>query len=135
MARFGSSGGHGFGGDDNKEMIVGKVEDIKSAPQYGERRIIVREKTGSRSTLAVDMPTGCSADLKCKETYCFSVEEKESTRGGGMGTRMKSSSFKSYHCEDTPEKYSAGAGQSSMFGRFGNDERGGGSRRNRTFTG
>lgn len=128
---FGSSGSYGFGEGSGKEMLIGKIEDIKAAPEYGERRIIVREKTGRRSTVAVDMPTGCSSKLERKETYAFSVEEKSSVRSG-QGSRMKSSSFRSYHCDDEPSMYTGREGRGEMLNRFGGDERGG-SRRNRTF--
>ena len=136
MPGFGSSGQYGFGDGGGKDIVVGKIEDIKSAPKYGERRVIVREKSGRRSTMAVDMPSDCSAKLERKETYRFRVEEKEDTRGG-YKSASRSSSFRIYHCDDAPEPYNAYGGWESSFGRSGShDSDGGGSGRfGRKFSG
>lgn len=133
MAGFGSSGHYGFGDDSNKQKLTGRIEDIKPAPQHGEKRLIVRDKAGGKS-VAVDIKTDCSVGLERKETYHFLVEEKDAVRSG-QGSRMKSSSFKSYQCEDAPSLYGSGSSWDSSFNRFGNSERGGGTDRSkRKFT-
>lgn len=133
MAGFGSSGRYGCSDNSNKQRLTGKIEDIKPAPQHGEKRLIVREKGGGKS-IAIDIDTDCSTGLERKQSYNFLVEEKNATRSG-QGSRMKSPSFKSYHCEDEPSVYGSGSSWDSTFNRFGNSERGGGSDRNkRKFT-
>jgi hypothetical protein len=129
---FGSSGSYGFGDGGSKEILIGKLEDIKAAPHNGERRLIVREKTGRCSTVAVDIPSEYSSKLERKETYCFSVEEKSDVRNG-QGSRMKSSSFRAYHCDDAPSEYTGSEGRGDLLNRFGGSERGGVDRHSRKF--
>lgn len=132
MPNFGSSGRHGHDDSSPKNMIVGKIEDIKSAPAPGERRVVVREKGGRRATMAVDMPTNCSKDLERKETYKFAVKEKDAVNFAGTSQRLKASRFKSYHCDEPPEKYTGSGGWGQAQNRFGGSD-GSSSRRGRKF--
>lgn len=118
-----SGGLYGSSNSGNKDIIVGKIEDIKASPSPGERRVVVREKGGRRATLAVDMPTRCSKDLERKETYAFAVEEKDAKNFAGTSQRLKAASrFKSYHCDDAPEKYTGIGGWGQATNRFGSEE-------------
>ena len=131
MPGFGSSGRFNFGDGEDKQTLVGKVTDIKSAPGAGEKRIIVREKSGARASVAVDMPAGCSKDIERKETYCFTVQEKNQSREGCDSGRKKPPSYRAYDCEDKPSLYTGREGRGDAFNRFGNDERGGGTDRSK----
>lgn len=131
MPGFGTSGRHNFGGEGGKERIVGKVEDIKAAPKTGEKRVIIREKDGSRSSMAVDMPTGCCTDLERKKTYSFEAEKKQSHHNGGGQMRNETQSYRAYHCDTKPHEYTGTEGRTDVFDRFGDNERGGGTDRSK----
>ncbi len=133
MAGFGSSGRYGFGGGGDKEKLTGRIEDIKAAPQHGEKRLIVRDKQANKS-VAIDIPTSESLGLERKETYHFMVEEKHARRDG-QGGRAMTPTQRTYQCDDRPAEYGSGSSWDNVLNRFGDNDRGGSGRRGRTFKG
>lgn len=118
------SGKNRFETNGKGETIVGKVEEIKNAPQHGQKRLIIREK-GSRKAASVDIPTKQSKNVERKETYKFDVEEKDSSdRYGGTGSRRSTSGFKNYYSDSAPEKF--GLGSKDYMSRFGGGRSGSG---------
>ena len=105
-----------------KETKNMTVTNIKGSPEKGMKRLIVREKSGMRRSAGVDIPIKEAKNVERKETYSFKVEEKSETRYGRQSNKSSSASgFKTYYCDEAPEKY--GGGGKSQFKSFGNSSR------------
>jgi len=122
MRKFGSSSGVTLEQTGKSKKIVGKVEDIITAPQPGEKRLMVREKTGARRTVAVDVPIRHTTEVERKETYRFDAVEKDTSRYGYKG-RPSTTGFKAYQSDEKPEVYSGSGGWDAIFDRFGGGDR------------
>jgi hypothetical protein len=110
MSRFNRSEKYSLGSQAPKEEKHGTVRNIKGSPEKGKKRLMVREKSSGGRSFAVDIDINAARKIERKETYTFQVEEKHSDdRYGSMG-RKKSSGFKTYYCDEAPEKYGGGGG-------------------------
>lgn len=107
MSSFGMKGQSSFEGSGHKDIKNGTVSDIKASPERGKKRLIVREKSALGQSCAIDIPISESKKIERKETYSFHVEEKTEDRYGSAG-RQKKTGFKTYYCDETPEKYGGG---------------------------
>jgi len=121
---------NGFGSSDNdKEELIGTVQEKKASPERGQKRLIVKEKYGRRKAVAIDVPVQNSTKVDRKETYAFKVEDKEKAREQSYGYEHKSltGGFRTYRSDDMPEKFS-GSRLGTDMTRFGGGGRSGKSR-------
>lgn len=102
-----SMGGNSSASSGPKNIKNGTVSDIKASPERGKKRIIVREKSARAQSFAVDIPMREARNVERKESYSFDVKEKPIKPYGSD----KKTGFKSYYCDEAPEKYGGGGGQ------------------------
>lgn len=123
MTDYSMGGRFSVEGSVPKDIKNGTVSDIKASPEKGKKRIIAREKSAFGQCFAVDIPVKEAKNIERKEAYSFQVQEKEENRYGG---RKKQTGFKTYYCDEVPEKY--GGGAKSQFKSFNDSGRLSGSR-------
>jgi len=110
------------------QQIIARVQDIKSAAAHGQKRLVIRENGKAHAHAVIDIDMREARDLKEKETYKFTVKEKNINRPG-QSQRASGSNFKAYECHDAPEVYDTAAAQAEAFTRFGGSGRTAGSKR------
>lgn len=101
-----------------KEVLVGKVEDVKAAAETGKKRLIVREKGGARLAHSVEVPIPHMNDIERKKDYKFLVEEKDRERRYGY-VREKRSGTRNYFSDDKPEPWGLDSLRNEKNNRFG----------------
>lgn len=107
MTDYSMGGKNSMEGSGPKNIKNGTVSDIKAAPERGKKRIIVREKSARAQSFAVDIPMKEARQIERKEAYAFDVREKPEKSYG----REKKTGFKTYYCDEAPEKYGGSGGQ------------------------
>lgn len=120
MSGFGR-GGFNNGAGDDKEILIGKVEDITHSPEKGRQRLIVREKTSMRKAVSVDLKSTEVSKVKRKETYKFEVEERFSeSKYGQEKSRFTTNKYHSYLADEAPTVWDGpGADVENRWNRFG----------------
>ncbi len=113
---------HGYDGTGAKEELIARIQDIKTAPETGKQRLVIREKGKNFSHAVIDIDMKAARDLKEKETYIFHVNEKDHSKNPGH-QRRRSAEFTAYNCEERPETYTSSAERASTFSRFGGSGR------------
>ncbi|PZQ45443.1 MAG: hypothetical protein DI551_07405 [Micavibrio aeruginosavorus] len=113
---------HGYDTGGAYERMVAMVQDIKASPATGKSRLVIREKGKSLTHAVIDIDMKVAKDIKTKETYQFSVREKDDSRNPGF-QRQRAATFKAYSCEEKPEDYVPGMEHQEVFSRFTGGDR------------
>ena len=100
-----------------KEMLVGKVVDVKSSAERGRKRLIVRDSSGRQSAHHVEIPMKEMHKIERSKSYEFLVEEKEPV--SELGRRPKQSGGKHYICDDPPQPGGLKTAQDKKNEQFG----------------
>lgn len=120
MTGFGS-GRFNNGAGDEKETLIGKVENITHSPERGRQRLVVREKSTMRNAVSVDLKTTEVSKVKRKETYKFEVEERfDETKYGQEKSRFSTNKYRTYIADEAPEVWDGPGGDvENKWHRFG----------------
>ncbi len=111
-----------FEADGAYSKIIGEIEDIRSAPGGGRKRLVVKEKDKIYSRAYIDIEAKKGAELEKNETYVFDVKEKE-TASYGRRDRKKYGAFNTFECDKEPDDYDPSAVHQEQFSRFGGSGR------------
>ena len=109
---------YGYDGSGALEELIGKIQEIKSSPEAGKKRVVIKPKGMDKSHAVVDVAMKHAKDLETKQTYKFMVKEKDSSRNPGH-QRQKSVGFKAYSSDDAAEVWTSATETHSKMNRFG----------------
>lgn len=114
------TGRYDNGMGEDRETLIGKVENITKSPEKGRQRLTVREKGAARRSVSVDLKTTEVSNIKRKEIYKFEVEERFSeAKYGQERSRFSTNQFKTYVADEAPEVFDGPLCTDNRWDRFG----------------
>lgn len=120
MSRFGSGKTFASEGSGNTETKHMKVTNIKGSSEKGRKKLVGREKGGMRKAMGVEILIKEAKKVKRKDEITIQVTEKRDDSTGRQG-RASTTGFKTYYCDEAPEKY--GGGGKCQFKSFSGSSR------------